>query len=157
MTQLGIALSLLIALLDQISKWWILAEVMSPPGIITVTPNLNLVLVWNRGVSFGILNQGWAWVPWLLSALTVAICFGLFIWLRRAQSRWLGVALGLIIGGALGNLVDRLRFGAVVDFLDFHVGVYHWPAFNVADSAITVGVGMLLIDALITGREERNV
>ena len=157
MTQLGIALSLLIASLDQISKWWILAEVMSPPDIITVTPNLNLVLVWNRGVSFGILNQGWAWVPWFLSALTAAISFGLFIWLCRAQSRWLGAALGLIIGGALGNLVDRLRFGAVVDFLDFHVGVYHWPAFNVADSAITVGVGMLLIDTLITGRQERNV
>ena len=157
MTQLGIALSLLIASLDQISKWWILAEVMSPPDIITVTPNLNLVLVWNRGVSFGILNQSAAWVPWLLSALTAAICFGLLIWLRRAQSGWLGVALGLIIGGALGNLVDRLRFGAVVDFLDFHVGVYHWPAFNVADSAITVGVGMLLIDTLITGRQERNV
>ena len=157
MTRLGIALALLIAMFDQISKWWILADVMSPPAVITVTPNFNLVLVWNRGVSFGILNQSSAWVPWLLSALAAAICFGLFIWLRRAQSRWFAVALGLIIGGALGNLVDRLRFGAVVDFLDVHAGGYHWPAFNVADSAITVGVVILLIDVLITGREERNV
>ena len=157
MTQLGISLALLITSLDQFTKWWVLAEVMNPPAIITVTPNLNLVLVWNRGVSFGILNQGSAWIPWLLSTVTVAICFCLFIWLRRVQSKWLAVALGLIIGGALGNLVDRLRFGAVFDFLDVHVGIYHWPAVNVADSAITFGVGMLLIDALITGREERKV
>ena len=157
MTRLGVALALLITVLDQISKWWILTDVMSPPAIIAVTPNFNLVLVWNRGVSFGILNQGSAWVPWVLSALASAICVGLFIWLRRAESRWLAAALGLIIGGALGNLVDRLRFGAVADFLDVHAGGYHWPAFNVADSAITVGVGILLIDALITGREERQV
>ena len=157
MTQLGIALALLIAFLDQFTKWWILTEVMSPPAFITLTPHLNLVVVWNRGVSFGILNQSSAWVPWLLSTFTAAICLCLFIWLRRAQSKWLVVALGLIIGGALGNLVDRLRFGAVFDFLDVHLGVYHWPAFNVADTAITFGVGMLLIDTLITGRRGRKV
>ncbi len=157
MTRIGIVLALLVAVFDQISKWWILADVMSPPAVIPVTPFFNLVLVWNRGVSFGILNQGSAWVPWLLSALAAAICVGLFIWLRRAESRRLAAALGLIIGGALGNLVDRLRFGAVVDFLDVHAGGYHWPAFNVADAAITVGVGILLIDSLIAGREERKV
>ena len=81
MTQLGIALALIIALVDQFTKWWVLAEVMNPPTIIAITPNLNLVLVWNRGVSFGFFNQGSAWVPWLLSALTAAICFCLFIWL----------------------------------------------------------------------------
>jgi len=157
MTRLSVALALLITVLDQISKSWILTDVMNPPTVITVTPFFNLVLVWNRGVSFGILNQSSVWIPWLLSALAAAICVGLFIWLRRAESRWLATALGLIIGGALGNLVDRLRFGAVVDFLDVHAFGYHWPAFNVADAAITVGVGVLLIDSLITGREERNV
>ena len=157
MTRIGIVLALLVAVFDQISKWWILADVMSPPAVIPVTPFFNLVLVWNRGVSFGILNHSSPWVPWLLSALAAAICVGLFIWLRRAESRWLATALGLIIGGALGNLIDRLRFGAVVDFLDVHASGYHWPAFNVADAAITVGVGILLIDALIAGREERKV
>lgn len=157
MTRLGVVLALLITVLDQISKWWILADVMNPPTVIPVTPFFNLVLVWNRGVSFGILNQSSVWIPWLLSALAAAICVGLFIWLRRAESRCLAVALGLIIGGALGNLVDRVRFGAVVDFLDVHAGGYHWPAFNVADAAITIGVGVLLIDSLITGREERKV
>ncbi len=157
MTRIGIVLALLVAVFDQISKWWILADVMSPPAVIPVTPFFNLVLVWNRGISFGILNQSSPWVPWLLSALAAAICVGLFIWLRRAESRWLAAALGLIIGGALGNLIDRLRFGAVVDLLDVHASGYHWPAFNVADAAITVGVGILLIDALIAGREERKV
>ena len=157
MTRIGIVLALLVTVLDQISKRWILADVMSPPTVIKLTPFFNLVLVWNRGVSFGILNQSSAWVPWLLSALAAAICVGLFIWLRRAESRRLSAALGLIIGGALGNLIDRLRFGAVVDFLDVHAGGYHWPAFNVADAAITVGVGVLLIDSLIAGREERKI
>ncbi len=153
MTRIGIVLALLVTVLDQISKWWILADVMSPPTVIKLTPFFNLVLVWNRGVSFGILNQSSAWVPWLLSALAAAICVGLFIWLRRAENRRLAAALGLIIGGALGNLVDRLRFGAVVDFLDVHAGGYHWPAFNVADSAIVVGVAVLIIDGLFDRRK----
>ncbi len=157
MTRLGLVLALLVAVLDQISKWWILADAMDPPRVVAVTPFFNLVLVWNRGVSFGILNQGSDWVPWLLSALAAAICVGLLMWLRRAEGIWLAAALGLIIGGALGNLVDRLRFGAVVDFLDVHAGGYHWPAFNVADAAITVGVGILLIDALIAPRGERKL
>ena len=157
MTRFGVALAFLIAVLDQISKWWVLADVMSPPTVIPVTPFFNLVLVWNRGVSFGILNQSSTWIPCLLSALAAAICVALFVWLRRAENRRLAASLGLIIGGALGNLIDRLRFGAVVDYLDVHVAGYHWPAFNVADAAITVGVGILLIDSLITGREERKV
>lgn len=157
MTRFGLALAAAVIVLDQASKWWILTGVMAPPRIIEVTPFFNLVLVWNRGVSFGILNQGSAWVPWLLSALVAAICVGLFIWLRRAEGRWLAAALGLILGGAIGNLVDRLRFGAVLDFLDVHAAGYHWPAFNMADSAITVGVGILLVDALIAGRDERKV
>jgi signal peptidase II len=157
MTRFGLSFALAVAVLDQISKWWILADVMNPPTVIPVTSFFNLVLVWNRGVSFGILNQSSTWIPWLLSALAAAICVGLFIWLRRAESRRLAASLGLIIGGALGNLIDRVRFGAVVDFLDVHAAGYHWPAFNVADAAITIGVVVLLIDSLIAGREERKV
>ncbi len=157
MTRLGLSLAALVVGLDQASKWWILADVMDPPRVIPVTPFFNIVVVWNRGVSFGILNQESAWVPWLLSALAAAICVGLFIWLRRADGRWLAGGLGLIIGGALGNVIDRVRFGAVFDFLDVHAAGYHWPAFNVADAAITVGVATLLIDSLIAGRNERNL
>ncbi len=157
MTRFGLLYALAIVVLDQATKWWILADVMNPPTVIPVTPFFNLVLVWNRGVSFGILNQASAWVPWVLSAVALAICVGLFIWLRRVDGKLLATALGLVIGGALGNLVDRLRFGAVVDFLDVHAAGYHWPAFNVADAAITVGVGVLLIDSLIAGRDERKI
>ncbi len=157
MTRFGLALAAVVIVLDQVSKWWILTGVMAPPRIIEVTPFFNLVLVWNRGVSFGILSQGSAWMPWLLSALAAAICVGLVIWLRRVDGSWLAAALGLIIGGAVGNVVDRVRFGAVLDFLDVHAAGFHWPAFNVADSAITVGVAILLVDALIAGRDERKV
>jgi signal peptidase II len=157
MTRFGLLYALAVVVLDQVTKWWVLADVMNPPTVIPVTPFFNLVLVWNRGVSFGVLNQASAWVPWVLSAVALAICVGLFIWLRRVDGKLLATALGLVIGGALGNLVDRLRFGAVVDFLDVHAAGYHWPAFNVADAAITIGVGILLIDALIAGRDERKI
>jgi signal peptidase II len=88
------------------------------------------------------------WMPWLLLGFALAVAGGLGVWLMRARNRWLGAGLGLVIGGAIGNAIDRVRLGAVVDFLDVHAAGYHWPAFNVADSAITVGVLLLLFDSL---------
>ena len=146
--RLGFAFAGLVIGLDQMSKWWILYAVMHPPRIIPLTSFFNIVLVMNRGVSFGLFSAAPDWMPWILSGFAVMVAAALAIWLRRADSRLLAVALGLVIGGALGNVVDRVRFGAVVDFVDFHLGGYHWPAFNVADSAITIGVGLLLLDAL---------
>jgi signal peptidase II len=146
--RLGWLVAVGVLVVDQLTKWWILAAVMDPPRAIAVAPFFNIVLVFNRGVSFGMFGTAPGWMPWLLTAFALAIAAGLGVWLRRVRGRWLGVALGLIIGGALGNVIDRLRFGAVVDFLDFHAAGYHWPAFNVADSGITVGVAVLLLDAL---------
>jgi signal peptidase II len=134
--------------LDQVTKWWILDVVMQPPRVIEVTPFFNLVLGWNRGVSFGLFNDREGFGPWPFLVLTAAITAGLVIWLKRVAGSWLAAALGLIIGGAVGNAIDRVRFGAVVDFLDFHVAGLHWPAFNLADSAISVGVVMVLVDSL---------
>jgi signal peptidase II len=151
----GLVAAAAVLVLDQLTKWWILDAVMRPPRVIEVSPFFNVVLVWNRGASFGLFGDGGAWAPWALVALAAAIAAGLGVWLWRTKSRFAALALGLVIGGALGNVVDRLRFGAVVDFLDFHLGSQHWPAFNVADSAITVGVVMLLADSLIVRR--RNV
>ena len=150
---LGIGLAAAVIVLDQLSKWYIVAVVMAPPRVIEVTGFFNLVLTWNRGVSFGMLggSNGVGW--WLLSIVAVIIVGGLVIWLRRADRPILAVALGLVIGGALGNVVDRLRLGAVADFLDFHMGGYHWPAFNLADSAITVGVVALVVPTLFAGRK----
>jgi signal peptidase II len=148
----GFTAAAAVFVLDQLTKWWILDVVMRPPRVIEVSPFFNIVLVWNRGASFGLFGDGGAWAPWALIALAGAIAVGLGVWLWRTKSRFAALALGLVIGGAVGNVVDRLRFGAVVDFLDFHLGGQHWPAFNVADSAITVGVVMLLADSLIVRR-----
>lgn len=147
--RLGGLLALAVFAADRASKWWML-EVADMPmrGIIEVTDFLNAVMVWNRGVSFGLLNNGGDLWRWGLIMLAVAIVLALVRWLRHAASRWVGAAIGLVIGGAMGNIYDRISYGAVADFIDLHVMGYHWPAFNLADSAITMGVIILLIDAL---------
>ncbi len=152
--RLGLAAAALVILCDQATKWWIVEVVMQPPTIIPVTPFFNLVMGWNRGISFGLFDGDSAINVWILPLVALAIVAALVVWLRRVQGAWLASAIGLVIGGALGNVVDRLRFGAVADFLDFHVAGYHWPAFNVADSGITVGVTMLVLDSLFMGAEK---
>ena len=149
----GLVIAGLVIILDQLSKWAILMLLEDP---IAVTPFLNLVVVWNRGVSFGMFDTAGALGPWLLSGLALAVVAALVFWLGRIEHSLAGAALGLIIGGALGNVIDRVRFGAVVDFLDFHAYGYHWPAFNVADSAICVGAALLLLDGLLAPRRQRT-
>ena len=148
----GFLTAILILALDQITKWWIVGKVMDPPRAIEVTPFFNLVMVWNRGITFGLFGDA-QWGRWAFAVLALGIVVVLITWLMRAAQRWVAGALGLIIGGAIGNVIDRVRWGAVADFLDFHMAGWHWPAFNVADSAIVVGVGLLLLDALF-GRKD---
>ena len=142
--------------LDQASKWAIAEFVMDPPRVIEVTGFFNLVLVYNTGVSFGLFGEQTAWKPWALGALAFAVSGALLYWLRREPERLLALAVGLIVGGAMGNVVDRVRLGAVMDFLDFHLGTWHWPAFNLADSAITIGVAFLVFDGLFRERRRSN-
>lgn len=144
----GSALAALVLVLDQITKWWIVDVVMRPPRIIPVAPFFNLVMGWNRGVSFGLFSSGPGIIDWLLPIAVLAITGALVVWLYRAESLRVAIGIGLIVGGAIGNLIDRLRFGAVADFLDFHAAGYHWPAFNLADSGITVGAALLILDSL---------
>ena len=144
----GLGLAVLVIALDQLSKWWILTDIMNPPRVIEVLPFANIVLVWNRGVSFGLFNTASDYGPWILSGLAIAISIVLLIWLWRGTERIVGLGIGLILGGAIGNVIDRLIHGAVVDFVDLHAGGAHWPAFNVADSAITVGAVLLVLDSL---------
>jgi signal peptidase II len=154
MTRLGLTAAVLVFGLDQLTKWVALYVLDLPERSIIVTPFFNLVMVWNRGVSFGMLNSAGALAPWLLSGLALAVLLGLLVWLRRTE-HWLNaIGLGLVIGGALGNVVDRLRYGAVVDFLDFHAAGYHWPAFNVADAAICIGAGVIVLDGLLAPRRQ---
>lgn len=155
MLRRGMILAALVLILDQASKWWILVDVMAPPRVIEVTGFFNLVLVWNPGISFGMFGAGGG--RWVLAALAVAIAVALVVWMARSERPWLVRALGLVVGGALGNALDRLIHGSVVDFLDFHVAGLHWPAFNLADSAITVGVVAMLVDSLFERRTAPNI
>ena len=150
----GMLLSILTIFFDQLSKWWILNVIMVPANTIPVTQFFNLVLVHNRGASFGIFSDAPGWASIALIVFAIIISIVLAIWMWQAQETLLSVALGLVIGGAIGNVIDRIRFGAVVDFLDFHAGGWHWPAFNVADSAITLGVILLILDSLKTKSEK---
>lgn len=153
MFRFGMILALLVFVADQASKWWILERVMTPPRTVEVTSFFNLVLTYNRGVSFSLFNTSSAANPYIFAGLAVIIAIALAVWLRRIEYRLPATGIGLVIGGAVGNALDRLRFGGVVDFLDFHLDGNHWPAFNVADSAIVVGAGLLIIDALFRRRE----
>jgi signal peptidase II len=108
-----------------------------------VNSYLNFVLTYNYGISFGMMNDTF-YKQWMFMALTSAIVFVLFVWLLAARDRWVVVSLSIIIGGAVGNIYDRYAYGAVVDFIDFHIGLWHYPAFNIADSSIVSGVMLLM-------------
>jgi signal peptidase II len=148
-----LALALLVLVLDQISKGWVLANFRLMDRQI-VTSFFNLVLVFNAGASFSFLADAGGWQKWFFVVLALGISLWLLSLLRKhAHERLMPAALSLILGGAIGNVVDRLRFDAVVDFLDFHLAGYHWPAFNVADSAIFVGVALMLWHQFRYGKE----
>ena len=155
--RLGLAVAAAILLADQASKLWLI-DLMQARGFqpMPLAPSFNLVMVWNPGVSFGLFASNSALARWLLVGLSLAIAAGLVFWLCRGVTQWLAAALGLVIGGAIGNAIDRVVYGKVADFFDFYVGSWHWPAFNLADSAIVVGVAMLLLDSLFADRRWRK-
>jgi len=146
-------LAVFIALSDQLSKWWLTNIVMREPHVEKVTSYFNLVMVQNKGVTFGLLNTiDHHFMPYVLAGVALVILFFLGRWLMRTQSMLVAVGLGLVIGGAVGNLIDRVRYGAVIDFLDFYYRDFHWYAFNIADAAIVTGVSLLLLDSLVRAR-----
>jgi signal peptidase II len=133
-----------IIVVDFATKAWVLGAFHLRESV-AVTSFFNLVLVMNPGASFSFLADAGGWQKWFFITLALAISAWLVVLIRRhAAERLMPLALAFVLGGALGNVIDRIRFGAVVDFLDFHVAGWHWPAFNVADSAISVGVALLL-------------
>lgn len=168
MKKYGFALIAFILIADQLSKWAVLEFILKPainpafPQIgfidwisqpiprlpftaIEVLPFFNWVMVWNDGVSFGMMSN---FGPWPLIAVAMAISAIFMVWMWRAYSWPQLIASAMIVGGALGNIIDRLRFGAVADFLDFHAFGWHFPAFNLADSCITLGIALLLFDSV---------
>lgn len=157
-TAWGLGLAAVVIVLDQVTKQIMLNWVVPPPGGLVVLPFFNLVLVGNPGISFGLLAGGGPWGTVGLVALAVAVCAVLGWWLWRAENRLLALSLGAVIGGAVGNVIDRLIHGVVVDFLDFHAWGWHFPAFNVADTAITLGAIGLIWESLFgagrSGKQE---
>lgn len=146
---IGIYLAVLVIMLDQGSKFWILKDLLSEVTFVEVTPYFNLHLSWNSGVTFGLLADYNDWMPYVLSGVAMLIVAILLNWLRRAETLYASLGIGFVMGGAIGNVIDRLQYGAVVDFLDFHIGDYHWYSFNLADSAIVLGVGLLLLENVL--------
>ena len=147
--------SLLIVGLDQWSKIWVLDLLRQGFFKEPVTSFFNVVERWNKGISFGMLgDQGLS--PYFFIFLTGAICCLLFIWLLKEKTPLMAVSIGLIMGGALSNAYDRLTIGAVFDFLEFHLYQYYWPAFNLADSAIVLGVGLLFFKSLIKTKQDER-
>lgn len=151
---IGSIIAIVILILDQWSKF---AAFSFLDGLgqesYNVLPFFNIVRVYNTGVSFGML-QGIAYGHIILSLFASAVTIALFIWLIMADNLRLVIGLGLVIGGAIGNIFDRVTIGAVKDFLDFYIGNWHWPAFNIADSAILIGVIILLIDSFLENKKE---
>ena len=148
---LAYAVALAVVALDQLTKWWVLDVVNLPARgqVAVVPPWLNLTLVHNTGVSFGLFRAGAEVGRWLLTVFSLAVAAALAGWARRAARPFTGLAVGLVIGGAVGNAIDRIRLGFVTDFVD--VSALHFPwVFNGADSAITVGVALLVIESLLT-------
>ena len=137
--------ALVIIAADQISKWWLLESIrIAEREPIILTPFFKLVMVWNYGISFGMLSHPGTAVPWFLQAVALGICVVLARLAYQSPSHTEQIAYGVIIGGALGNVIDRFRFGAVADFFSFHIGDWHYPAFNIADAAIFCGVCVLV-------------
>lgn len=135
---------------DQLSKWWIVADVMNPPSFKPITPFFAIVLTHNKGVSFSLLNNLGDMGPMVLTGLAGIIALGMLYWFFIARNNILILGLSMVIGGAVGNIIDRLQFGAVVDFLYFHVAGFAWPAFNMADTFITIGVIFILFENVWT-------
>lgn len=175
----GLCLALIVIVLDQLSKWLVYETLLRQSGdavglvawlsqtktaadymaeyhnfkTVTLTPFLDFTMVWNKGVSFGLFNSGESTMIVVLIGVAVLLATGLTGWLAVTRDRLVALGLSLIIGGAVGNVIDRVRFGAVADFIDVHVAGYHWPAFNIADSAIVVGALLLMIDSFLNKGE----
>lgn len=149
--------SVVVVALDQASKMWASAALQFQEPV-AVMPYFNLTLMHNYGAAFSFLSTAGGWQRWFFAAIALVISTAIILWVRKLKphQRWEAISLALVLGGALGNLWDRLALGYVVDFLDVYYGTRHWPAFNIADSAITLGAALLIIDLLYVQRPSKS-
>jgi len=153
---LGLFLALIAFVLDQVSKYYMFRFAIQNGSPFEVCDWFNVVAAFNKGVSFSMLDGGGLWGRVLLIIFALCVVLFLLHWMKDETSAFVRVALGMIIGGALGNVADRLRMGAVYDFLDFHIGAYHWPAFNVADSFICIGAFLIVLHAILSRKSSKE-
>jgi signal peptidase II len=152
--RLGLGVALVALVLDQLSKWCIIHVYDLPErGRVAVTPFFDLVMLWNPGVSYGLFAQDTDLGRNLLIAFALVASLALVLWIARTPNRLLAISLGMIVGGAIGNAIDRAVYGAVADFISLHAYGFYWYVFNVADAAIVAGVAGLLYDALVPGHK----
>ncbi len=144
----GLCVALGVFLADQLSKLYVMHDLLANRGVLIVSDYFNFVRAWNTGVSFSMFNNWGIWGVICLSLLALGIVGYLLWWLSHEKNSFVQFSLGCIIGGALGNVFDRVRLGAVFDFLDVHVGEYHWPAFNLADSFICIGAFLIIAQSI---------
>lgn len=148
LSALGLSIGIVTAIIDQAHKWWMLEVYdIDEKDFVSVSPYLDLVMVWNRGISYGLFQQG-DYGQYLLTAFAILAVIGLTIWLSHVTTKIGAVGIGLIIGGAIGNGIDRVIHGGVADFFSFHVGGFYWYVFNLADVAIVAGVVGLMYDSM---------
>ena len=145
----GMAIALIVLLLDQGHKWWMLNVYdIANRGLVTITPFFDITLVWNKGISYGLFQQESAIGRYVLIGIILIISVILVVWMVRAQGFLLAIAMGLVLGGAVGNVIDRILYGAVADFFSFHYAGFHWYVFNLADIWVVVGAALLIYDSL---------
>ena len=155
LTGLVVAIAVIVA--DQLSKYYILYHFLGLNSYIRFGDYFNVVRAWNTGVSFSMFNNYGNIGVYILSAIAITVVVALFIWLKSEKDKVIQIALGMIMGGAIGNVIDRLRSGAVFDFLDIHIGDSHWPAFNIADSFICIGAGLIILMSVIAKFKNKKV
>lgn len=145
----GLLAAAIVLAADQGSKYWIVNVLDLPTlGSVELLPFLSFTMVWNQGVTFGLLRQGSVEGTYILAGVALLVVAALIVWMRKAENALVTVALGAIAGGAIGNVIDRLRFGRVVDFIHAHALGYSWYVFNVADAAIVCSVAVLILDGI---------
>ena len=151
-------LAVVVVILDQLTKYIASASlVMYKP--VAVMPMFNWTLMHNSGAAFSFLHDAGGWQRWFFALIAIVVSVVIILWIKRLQQheKWQAAALALILGGAIGNVIDRIWLGYVVDFIDVYYGNSHWPAFNIADSAISIGVAMIIIDSIREYRAERKI
>lgn len=149
---LGFAVALAGFLVDRLHKWWMLHVYdITSRGKVEITPFFDLVMAWNRGVSYGLFAAETTTGVVILASFAIAVSFGLALWLARVDMKLTAVSIGLVLGGAIGNVYDRIAYGAVADFFSFHAFGFYWYIFNIADVWIAVGVGLIILESVWPG------